>query len=130
MILSTHPGVSTQRGNYERHMARLRSWERRHAELSARSYEIAFLCAQSIEEQRRWTVGLPPSFTLLGDTGLALAESWPIPTVEREGLSAYDELTLVLRGGEIKHVLYASHAPQNDVQTVVELVLRVSDGRR
>ncbi|HST31997.1 MAG TPA: hypothetical protein VLJ80_00615 [Solirubrobacteraceae bacterium] len=111
-------------------MARLRSWERRHADLSACGYEIAFLCAQSIEEQRRWIVGLPPTFTLLGDTGLALAESWPIPTVEREGKAGYDELTLVLRGGEVQHVLYASHAPQNDVQTVVDLVLGASDGRR
>jgi hypothetical protein len=111
-------------------MARLSSWERRHADLSACGYEIAFLCAQSIEEQRRWAVGLPSTFTLLGDTSLALAGIWPIPTVERDGRPTYDELTLVLRGGEVQHVLYASHAPQNDVQTIVELVLSLSDGRR
>jgi len=111
-------------------MARLRSWERRHSDVSACGYEIAFLCAQSIEEQRRWTVGLPSIFTLLGDPSLALAENWPIPTVEREGRAEYDELTLVLRGGEVKHVLYASRAPQNDVQTVVEVLLSESDGRR
>jgi peroxiredoxin len=110
-------------------MARLRSWERRHAELSTCGYEIAFLCAQSIEEQRRWTVGLPPTFTLLGDTRLALAENWPIPTIERDGRAAYDELTLVLHGGEVRHVLYASRTPQSDVQTVVELVLSIC-GRR
>jgi peroxiredoxin len=129
LILSTHPGVSPQRGNYERYMARLSSWERRQADLSACGYEIAFLCAQSIEEQRRWTLGLPSTFTLLADTGLELAESWPIATIERHGRVAYDELTLVLRGGEVKHVLYASRAPQNDVQTVVELVLSIAAGR-
>lgn len=111
-------------------MARMRSWERRHADLSACGYEIAFLCAQSLEEQRRWTVGLPSSFTLLADTRLELAVSWPIPTIERHGRAAYDELTLILHGGQVKHVLYASHAPQNDVQTVVELVLSVSGGRQ
>ncbi len=95
-----------------------------------RTERIRTLASNVKRERRRWAGWLSPSFTLLGDTSLALAESWPIPIVEREGRAACDELTLVLRGGEVRHVLYASHALQNDVQTVVELVLSVSDGRQ
>lgn len=125
LLLSTYPGISNRTGGPERHLARLRSWDRRGAELAALGYDVAFLCAQTLAEQRRWTTEMPAGFTLVSDVGLELARGWPIAVVEREGHRGYEELTLVLHGGEVNRVFYASREPRNDVDNVLAELRRV-----
>ncbi len=126
VVLSSFPGVSSEFGGLQRHLARLRSWQQREPEFSSLGYELAFVCAEALDEQHAWVAGRGIDLTLLSDVELRLAASLRLPTVEsQEGGFVYDELTLVIHGGEVGQIFYAARDPQNDPETVLRLLREV-----
>jgi peroxiredoxin len=120
--------VSSEPGGGERQLARLRSWQRWLPEFSSLGYELAFVSTVHIAEQRRWIAGSSLSLTLLSDVGLRIAAALRLPTVEVDGRSVFDDVTVVLHGGEVNQVFYESREPQNDAETVLRFLRRVHDG--
>jgi peroxiredoxin len=125
LILSGYPGVSTRTGGTERHLARLRSWQRREHIFNALGYELAFVCARPIAEQRAWIAGSDLRLTLLSDVDLKLAQAPRLPTIEIDGRTEYDDVTVIAHGEEVGHVFYGSREPQNDAETVLRTLRHV-----
>jgi hypothetical protein len=126
VILSSLPGVSRQFGGLQRHLAHLRSWQQREPEFSSLGYELAFVCAQALDEQRAWVAGEDIDLTLLSDVELTLAASLRLPTVASQDSGVvYDDVTLVIHGSEVGQVFYAAHEPQNDPETVLRFLREV-----
>jgi hypothetical protein len=125
LILSSHPGASIQFGGVERLLARLRPWWERQPEFSRLGYDLAFVCVQTLEEQLGWIAGSGLDVTLLSDIALDLAANLQLPTLESaEGRQVYDDLTLVLHGGEVGQVFFPRQ-PQTDAETVLRDLRRV-----
>ncbi len=126
LILSSLPGVSSRFGGLERHLARLRSWQRREPEFNSLRYELAFVCAQTLDEQRAWLRGSGLGITQLSDVNLQLAAGLRLPTIRlAHDRSVYNELTLVLHRAIVGQVFYGSREPQNNAETVLRFLRQV-----
>jgi peroxiredoxin len=126
LILSSLPGVSAQFGGLQRHLARLRSWQRREPEFNSLGYELAFVCAQTLDEQRVWLKGSGLGVTQLSDVDFQLAAGLRLPTIQlADGRSVYSDLTLVLHGAMVGQVFYGGREPQNNPETVLRFLRQV-----
>jgi len=126
LILSSLPGVSARFGGLQRHVARLRSWQRREAEFNSTGYELAFVCTQTLDEQRAWLEGSRLGLTQLSDVDFQLAAGLRLPTIQlADDRSVYSDLTLVLHGAVVGQVFYGSREPQNDAETVLRFLRQV-----
>jgi hypothetical protein len=126
LILSSLPGVSAASGALERHLARLRSWQRREPELTGLGYELAFVCAQTLDEQRVWLKGSGLGVTQLSDVDFQLAAGLRLPTIQlADDRSVYSDLTLVLHGAMVGQVFYGGREPQNNPETVLRFLRQV-----
>jgi peroxiredoxin len=126
LILSSLPGVSAQFGGLQRHLARLRSWQRREPEFNSLGYEVAFVCAQTLEEQRAWLKGSGLVVTQLSDVDFQLAAGLRLPTIQlADDGSVYSDMTLVLHGAMVGQVFYGSREPPNNAETVLRFLRRV-----
>jgi peroxiredoxin len=127
VVLSSFSGISTRAGAAERHLARLRSWQQRKPELDRLGYVLAFVSAQPIDEQRAWIAGSNLDLTLLSDVELKLADRLRLPTIEVEGMTVYDDMTVIIHRREVGQVFYPSREPQNDPETVMRFLRQVHD---
>jgi len=126
LILSSLPGVSAQFGGLQRHLARLRSWQRREREFKSLGYELAFVCAQTLDEQRAWLKGSELGVTQLSDVDCRLAAGLRLPTIRlAHDRSVYTDLTLVLHGAVVRQVFYGGCEPQNNPETVLRFLRQV-----
>lgn len=126
LILSSLPGVSAQFGGLERHLARLRSWQRREPDFNSLGYELAFVCAQTLDEQRTWLKGSGLGVTQLSDVDFQLAAGLRLRTIRRaDNRSVYNNLTLVLHGAMVGQIFYGSREPQNNADTVLRFLRQV-----
>jgi hypothetical protein len=126
LILSSLRGVSAQFGGLERHLARLRAWQRREPEFNSLGYELAFVCAQALDEQRAWLRGSGLGVTQLSDIDFQLAAGLRLPTIRlANNRSVYGDLTLVLHGAVVGQVFYSSREPQNNAETVLRFLRQV-----
>jgi peroxiredoxin len=126
LILSSLPGVSAQFGGLQRHLARLRSWQRREPEFNSLGYELAFVCAQTLEEQRAWLKASGLVVTQLSDVDCQLAVGLRLPTIQlADDRSVYSDMTLVLHGAMVGQVFYGSREPPNNAETVLRFLRQV-----
>jgi peroxiredoxin len=126
LVLSSLPGVSARFGGLQRHLARLRSWQRREPEFNSLGYELAFVCAQTLDEQRAWLKGSGLGVTQLSDVDFQLAAGLRLPTIQlADDRSVYSDLTLVLHGAVVGQVFYGAREPQNNAGTVLRFLRQV-----
>lgn len=127
VVLSSLPALLTLPGAVERRLARLRSWQLRKPELDRLGYLFAFVSSQPIEEQRAWIAGSNLDLTLLSDVELKLAGQLRLLTVDIDGKTDYDDMTVIIHRGEVGQVFYASRKPHNDPETVLRFLRQVHD---
>jgi peroxiredoxin len=100
--------------------ARARSWQLHQRELAALNYQLACVSACPVDALRVWGTREGLSYTLLSDTGLALARLMGLPMVEAvAGGRVYEHLTLIAHDREVTQVFYPVD-PRQDASAVMK----------
>ena len=91
-----------------------------YAELSNLGVDHLFgLSVQSTDYQREAATRLHLPFPLLSDEQHGLRQALNLPTLESEGQTLLKRLTLMIRDGEIVHVLYPVFPPDRNADDVI-----------
>ncbi|MEM7427222.1 MAG: peroxiredoxin [Pseudomonadota bacterium] len=92
-----------------------------YAELSNLGVDHLFgLSVQSTDYQREAASRLHLPFPLLSDEGHELLTALSLPTLESDGMTLLKRLTLMIRDGQIVHVLYPVFPPDRNADDVVD----------
>lgn len=92
-----------------------------YAELSNLGVDHLFgLSVQSTDYQREAATRLHLPFPLLSDEQHELCQALNLPTLESEGMTLLKRLTLMIRDGEIVHMLYPVFPPDRNADDVID----------
>ncbi|CAN5158918.1 redoxin family protein [soil metagenome] len=97
------------------------------AEFQARDAEVFGVSTQDSDYQREAVERLRLPNPLLSDADLRLTRALDLPTFRAQDDVLLRRLTLVLRDGQIQHVLYPVFPPDQAAATVLEVLRGVSD---
>jgi peroxiredoxin len=89
------------------------------AELTSLGATVLGISAQSPDEQREFAGREHIPFSLLGDSGLRLADTLRLPTFEVEGMTLYKRLTFIAEGGRIAKTFYPVFPPDRNAADVL-----------
>jgi peroxiredoxin len=95
------------------------AFRRSHAELRELGVHIGGLSAHPRELQVELAERRNLPFPLIGDPDLELAAALDLPTVEVEGATLYDRLTIVAWSGRIEKVFYPVVGPEENAEEVI-----------
>ncbi len=96
------------------------SFRDHYAELTGLGVDHLFgLSVQSTDYQREAATRLHLPFPLLSDERIELQQALSLPTLESEGMTLLKRLTLMIRDGEIVHVLYPVFPPDRNADDVI-----------
>lgn len=90
------------------------------AEFAGLGARVVGISAQTAAEQAEFANREQIRFSLLSDSGLALARELRLPTFEVEGMTLYRRLTLVAEDGAIVKAFYPVFPPDRDAAAVLD----------
>jgi peroxiredoxin len=96
------------------------------ADFAAAGAQVFGLSTQDPEYQAEAAERLRLTYSLLSDSGLALASALRLPTFEVEGTTLLKRLTMVLRDGRVDRVLYPVFPPDRAAADALAAVQRAS----
>jgi peroxiredoxin len=89
-------------------------------ELRTLGAQIFGLSTQDTDYQREVAERLHLPFELLSDVDLEFAHRLSLPTFDVDSMTLNKRLTLIVRDGQIEHVIYPVFPPDQNAQQVVE----------
>ncbi len=96
-----------------------RGFRDRHQELLQLKAAVFGLSAQTTEYQLEMAGRLHLPFEILSDAEFKLCAALRLPTFEVDGMRLLKRLTLIVRGGQIEHVLYPVFPPNESADQVL-----------